>query len=271
MWPQWIVVKKLNNHLDSPSTDVVILDVKSENEYGNFYQIIKYITDAYNNKQMVLTNSKYTRIPDNLSNDLSFYIRGQIEGAAASIIYVSQACIVPGSILEYQDYTQHQEPNKEYTYTVTISDKPDNAGDFNWNITLRKLRQIKELTESGIITKTVKQWEPFISVFMAKQSLGLHGVQRYNFTFENAAETIRNSIFFEEISFRLLNELYSNVGVCPCDICLVKTSCIQHKTTTWMQKHRKITKQCEANKKYIDDCLEFLDRQDIDEELVSLM
>ena len=272
MWPPWIIIRKINNSTDAEEPDVMILDVKSENEYGNLYQIVKYITDAYNNKEMLYLNRKSIRTSESdYLSAFNFYIRGRIQGAAASIIHVSRGCITPGTLYYYEDYTKEMK-SKKFNYEIEISDKPDdNDGYFSWNITLSKIPKIKENTNFDSITKTVNQWDLFISVFVAKSSFGSAGVQRYDYSFENVKQNIKDSIFFQEISFNLINELYDNFGPCPCDICLVKATCIQFTINSWNQKHRLIAKQCEKSENYNQNCLSYLNNIKIDDDLTELM
>jgi hypothetical protein len=270
MWPQWIILRQLDRFSDVEKHDVIILDVKSENEYGNYYQIIKYITDAYDNKEMLYSNAKL--IGNNESNYLSslnLFIRGGIQGAAASIIHVSKGCIIPVSFYEYELFFKEMK-SKNLTYEITISSqKNDNGGCFNWDITLNNLPYIINYTGFDSITKTVNQLESYISIFIAKTSFGVSGFQRYDYRFENVKQKIKESIFFEEISYKLLNEIYDNCGVCPCDICAVRSACIQFSILSWKQKYRRITDQCQESENYNDLCLNYLNNKKIDQDLIN--
>jgi len=238
--------------------DKLLLYVKMDGYFYNKYGVINNIIKAYNNKKRIYETFFYLNFEEeNIQSMLNNYVRGFVGYAASSIIHVSNQNYMPVSVLGYKEYEEvGYFYDYAYTYFIEILREDDKDGDRIWEITLSKLNHIASFDS---ITRTAKEWDKWCKINIALESLLSTGLREcYDYDQKTVKRDVAESILFNCINLNILEDLYLNIGPCPCDVCVARAPCVQHHKDINQKSQRKITNKCEAKSVYEDNCMEYL-------------
>jgi hypothetical protein len=102
-----------------------------------------------------------------------------------------------------------------------------------------------------LFDQSIKEWQRYSDIIMAWSSIVKDKwIQRVSQTGKATNPLIKGSLYLDELYARILVPIYKRAGKCPCDICLVRPSCISIETEHEDLKRRKTGDKCREKVSY---------------------
>jgi hypothetical protein len=141
----------------------------------------------------------------------------------------------------------------EYVYHIIF---PRNGHPNNQNT---RMTVYSALFPSALFDQSIKEWQRYSDVIMAWSSIVKdEGIPRFNTRNKTIDPLVADSLYSDELYARILVPIYKSIGKCPCDICMVRPTCISVKSENGNEKIRKVRRNCEKKVDFVQKAKRYL-------------
>jgi hypothetical protein len=247
------------------------------------YNEAQYSPNYLQYSDLILLYRHYDGYPQEIDGCINMFVRAydhasgkekiglgcdNLGGLATSLILISDGEFEPVSSQVYEEFYKYGHfMDASYVYHIVFEDGYHKKHDAVISVTKVGDPDVPELN------RPLEDWRKFNDVIVAWNSMvkervspGSNGEDRA----ENAE--IAGSLYFDEVSARMLKPIYRELGSCPCDTCLVRAACTYRESSVDGDLYRRIRDKCENKLKYERKVKQYLSGQlSDDKELRDLL